>query len=386
MESKEKLAFVIPDRTLFHERAPSLVEAEPLSAYCAKLDRVARMQNPQDIQLVLANAQVLFRAGVMQVRLDGSDLPPMRVTQTASYHLAREVLPARFFAGLRQLVHIDAAGAHLGEQVWSKFSQQCTTTRVMRAVNMRLEGGTVQRVARAVTSTDYSPYSNRCFVNDMAAVDELTTLPVLNFRLSDDGMVIRFSVLDIMQRLGLNMTDELLDHHIVPVISAWNSETGCRRAGLSSGLWKVKAGAVINHWLPDAERSWVHRGRTRRMTDQIRTTYQDQLARVQEVATAYAEASMISVGFDDALAWLVQFCDAAKVSERFKLGAVHALTNDKACAPGYTLATIVDALAISAQNESDFFMSDDMSKLASQALIHGLRQYNKHDRLLVEAP
>lgn len=199
------------------------------------LTRIGIQQDPRDHERTLNQLHVGFLGG----RMTGQFLNPagiddtiMRVTNNGASQLAREVLPSRFFSGLKTLAQMDADGQKLATMTWSKFAAQADSTpRLVRTVRMRAPDGEVYRAIRSCHSKNYAPYSNREFLTDILDnAGDFKDLPVIDWHVSDTGMRIRFAGIP-KNEIQLNVP--------VPMIEGWNSEVGLKRVVLRGGMWKL---------------------------------------------------------------------------------------------------------------------------------------------------
>ena len=109
---RQPIPFTIRERTLVNRGArpdnPVTFHLEEVRDYLAKLEK---LQDPEDPERSLDQLHVDFAEGHMHARFlaaDGIEDLRMLVTDNGASQLAREVLPSRFFPGLRQL-----AGHHV---------------------------------------------------------------------------------------------------------------------------------------------------------------------------------------------------------------------------------------------------------------------------------
>ena len=370
-----RMPFTIRDRVLVNlvhqQNAESPIHLEEVRDY---LVRLTQAQNPQDHDRSMDQLHVAFDEGCMIGRFlqhDGVSKEKMRVSDTGASQLARDVLPSRFFAGLRQLAQLNPHGGKLATLVWAKFSQTQEKVRMVRTVRMKLDGEAV-RVIRSCHSQGYAPYSNLEFVQALLDHSEhFAEMPVLDWRVTDSAMRLRFSAIDEPLAVLRHWDQGALLDEPVPMVECWNSEVGLRRVGLRGGMWKMVCTNGMGHWDDRREWNWIHRGDSERIRQGVRTAYQDVLTSANGVVDAYKDA--LDVAIDDAFAWLEQEVRASgKGSDRIITAAQKGLTHPTTT-PGGSLASVVDALTLVAQEEN-IFGQYEVERMAASVLRRGLSQ------------
>jgi len=375
--------FTVSNRVLVHQGSQrgvlSTNHLEEVRDYLRKLqDR----QAPKDHDRSLDQLHVSFIGKRMSARLlrhDGIDREQLGVSDHGAHQLAREVLPSRFFTGLRELAHLDEQGEKLATMAWTKFSVHAKKPRMVRTIRMNLgtqQAPNVQRVVRSCHSQSYAPYSNLAFVSDMLEHSgEFAKMPLLDWHVSDTVMRLRFA--------GCEKNEIDLDTP-VPMVEAWNSEVGMRRVGLRGGMWKLICTNGMGHWDERKEWNWIHRGDASRIQDGVRSAFEDLLTQAKGVVSAYQQA--LDVSIDDAFVWMEEeMTRGAKAPERVIQGAQKALT-DSMVTPGAGLASVVDAITLIAQDENDVLQQYELERLAAQVLRRGLSQSARNNgRIVVEA-
>jgi hypothetical protein len=280
------------------------------------------------------------------------------------------VLPGYFFTGLKQLAQMDMSGARLATQVWDKFAaQQTTVANKVRTIRMKV-GSEVYRVIRSCVSQEYADYSNLEFVQDILDnAGEYSNLPVVDWRVSDSGMRIRFAAMDSAFFGFANLDQSVLLEEPLPMVEAWNSEVGRRRVGLRAGMWRLASTSGLGHWNAVTEYNWTHRGRTSRIQTGVQTAYSNLFSSANEVILAYQEARSITI--DNAEVWMEQELKLMPdVPKRVIVASISALT-DPTTTKGGVLASVVDAITLAAQSETDIFSQHDIERAASRLLMKG---------------
>jgi hypothetical protein len=360
----------IPDRTLVSRGSTkgvlSTTHLEEVRDYLAKLER---LQDPVDFERTLDQLFVDFSAGRMEATWatpNGQAAETLRVSDNGASQLARDVLPSRFFTGLKQLAKMDEKGAKLATLVWGKFSASHDTARLVRTVRMKVDGE-IHRTIRSCNSQGYAAYSNVEFVQDILDnAGDYASLPVLDWRVTDTGMRIRFAGLDPAQAAFAPLDPSVLMEEPIPMIEAWNSEVGRRRVGLRCGMWKLICTNGMGSWDERTEHNWIHRGDAARIRKGVQDAFVNLTVSAQGVVEAYKEA--IEIEIDDAFEWMKQ--QASKLPDRVIYAAHKGLT-DPTTTPGGTLASVVDALTLVAQNESDMFQQYEVERVAAKVLSKG---------------
>jgi|ETNvirenome_6_85_1030632.scaffolds.fasta_scaffold04478_4 hypothetical protein len=369
------LPFTIRDRTLVSRGArpdaPTTFHLEEVRDYLAKLER---LQDPRDPERSLDQLHIDFSEGHMHARFlaeDGIEDLKMLVTANGAAQLAREVLPSRFFPGLRTLAGLDMTGGKLASMVWQRFSRGAEKPRMIRTINMKV-GGEVRRVIRSCHSQGYASYSNLQFVQDMLDhAGDFAELPVLDWRVTDSMMRLRFAGIDPALAVLRNWDAGALLHEPVPMVECWNSEVGRRRVGLRGGMWRLVCTNGMGHWDDRKEWNWIHRGDAARIQAGVYSAFKDLITSANGVVDAYNESLEVSI--DDAFAWMEEELKRTKVPERFIVEAQKALT-DPTTTPGGNLASVVDAITLTAQGERDLVQQYDMERSAARVMRRGLSE------------
>jgi len=366
--------FTISDRLLIQRGSTKGVLAtlhlEEVRDY---LQGLVRMQEPEDHERTLDQLHVDFTRGHMEAVWLGSNGPEGQyclLSDTGASQLQSYVLPGHFFKGLKQLAMMDPSGAKLATMVWAKFSQRQTETpRKVRTVRMKVNNE-VFRVIRSVVSQTYADYSNLEFTQDILDnAGEYKNLPVLDWRVTDSGMRIRFAGFD-NALFGLAHLDQsVLLEEPIPMVEAWNSEVARRKVGLRGGMWRLISTAGMGHWNSQTEYNWIHRGDSKRIQAGVENAFQNLFTSAKDVVEAYKGAVDISI--DSAFLWLEQELGLMPtVPERVVKAAQAALSHSTTTAGG-GLASVIDAITLVAQDESDMFMQYEIERAAARLLVKG---------------
>ena len=374
-----KLPFTIPSRTIVSKGSkPGQLVTFHLEEARDYLRKLTAAQNPVDHDRSLNQLHIGFSNGHMEGRFmnqKGLDETRYLLTETGAQHLAKEVLPTRFFSGLKELARMDETGEKLATMTWAKFGAKADSPRMLRTVNVSVNGQS-HRAIRSCHSQGYAPYSNLQFVEDLLDnAGDFAQYPVLDWKVSDSVMRLRFA--------GCGETGIELNKP-VPMLECWNSEVGMRRVGLRGGMFKLVCTNGCGHWDDKKEFSWIHRGDSSRIQNGVKNAFEDLLVSAKGVVNAYQQALDVSV--DDMFAWMEREMNKGEASTRQVIAAQTAL-NHPTTTPGATLASAVDAITLIAQDESDLIASYELERLAAEILRRGLSQALRqgNNRIMVEA-
>jgi hypothetical protein len=280
------------------------------------------------------------------------------------------VLPGHFFKGLKQLSKMDEHGSKLSTMVWAKFArQQSSPPRKLRTVRMKVNGE-IERVVRATVSQTYATYSNLEFVQDILDnAGEYANLPVLDWRVTDSGMRIRFAGMDNALYGLANLDQEALLNEPIPMIEAWNSEVARRKVGLRGGMWKLVCTNGMGHWNSQTEYNWIHRGDAERIRTGVQNAFSNLTTSASGVIKVYKEALDITI--DNAFLWLEQELGLVPSVPDRVTKAAQAGLSDVTTTPGGVLASVVDAITLVAQDEKDMFVQYEVERAAARLLAKG---------------
>ncbi|NBO55131.1 MAG: hypothetical protein EBU84_11185 [Actinobacteria bacterium] len=367
--------FTVPDRSLINEGCSrGILRTISLEEVRDKLKRLHENQRPEDVHKDLRLLEVKFSNGVMSARWTDSERPHrMLLSTNGASQLANAVLPGHFFKGLRQLAQMDKDGEQMAASVWAKFNAtKEENVAKVRTTIMKIDGE-CYKVIRACVSPSYATYSNLEFVQSILENSEgYGQLPVLNWRLTDSGMRIRFLGMEELVYAMANFDESIIKDEPMPMIECWNSEVGRRRVGFRAGLYVHEKHVSFPHWNKMTEFGWIHRGETNRIRQGVRHAFSDLCSSAMEVVEAYKEAK--DVGIEHPIEWLEnQLKD--QMSERRCRAAVKALRESQTT----SLASAVDAIAGLAGEEDDLYDQEDVENVASRVLKKGLAIAEKNN-------
>jgi len=371
MTTTIKKHVTIPDRTLVNRGSTKgILNTEHLESVRDYLRRLEERQQPIDFERSLDQLLVDFTEGRLEacwMTPNGENAQVFRLTTNGANQLSRDVLPSRFFSGLKQLACMDDRAEKLASLVWRKFASNRTDIRKVRTIRMRVDGD-VHRVIRSCHSQGYATYSNLQFVQDILDnAGGFSNLPVLSWRVTDSGMRLRFAGIDPATAAFAPLDPDILLTTPIPMIEGWNSETGRRRVVLRGGMWKLICTNGMGSWNDRSEYNWIHRGDPSRIRRGVEEAFLNITTEANGVVEAYNEACNIDI--DDAYAWMLAEMPMS-IPNRVVIAAKRALI-DPTTTPGGTLASVVDALTLVAQEEEDIFAQYDIEREAAVLLKKG---------------
>jgi hypothetical protein len=370
------LPFTVGDRTLVTKGSKpgklTTLHLEDVRDYLAKLTAV---QDPVDIERSLDQMHVSFADGHMTGQLMGpqglADEKYVFSTNGAS-QMAKEVLPNGFFKGLKQQAQFNQQGAKLATINWSFFANQYETPRLVRTVRTKCADGEVRRMIRSCHSQGYGVYGNLQFVQDILDnAGEFRELPVVDFRVTDSVMRLRFVEGDIELNKPVQMYE------------AWNSEVGRRRVGLRGGSWKLVCTNGMGHWNDKTEYNWIHRGDAERIQRGVKDAFLNLRTTASGVLDAYQEAMNVSI--DNAFQWLEEQMQRRGASS-VRIEAAKQGMTDETSTPGLNLASAIDGITLIAQNDADLLEQYELERMAADLLHRSLNKARSNGgRLYAEA-
>ena len=282
-----------------------------------------------------------------------------RFTQLGLSHLNSEVLPSRFYTGLQRMAQADDTGRKLATLNYNFFLVQSSDKiRRVRSIQTNISDGkgghTVTPIIRSVHSDQYAPYSNIEFVQDLLdQAPELAKLPVLSSHVSDNSMRIRFAGEAIELKKPIRMYE------------AWNSEVGNRSVSLKGGIFKLICTNGMGHWDNSLSYRWAHRGNTQRIRDGVSEAMKGIDFAASQAQQLYTKA--LTKAINDFDTWfkdtMAQYSVATETSKRVLENMNHVTTT-----PGYTLASVVDSLTLTAQARNSLDGQEELEQTAARIL------------------
>ena len=385
----------IPSRRLINFTTPrgrSNLKTRHLEETRDLLRKRRAAQDPRD--LTRTPGQLHLRFGATGQRADvsffsGSVGSPLGETMGLTHHalraVGREVLPTRGLDFLLAQVALGENGRKLSDMSFAMFNQgndEKDTPRMFRTVNMRDPvTGSTRRVIRSVHSTDYAPYDNLEFVEDLLS-GGYGQFPVLQFTETDQTVRFRFLAGEIPEDDGKHVI--MKDGGIpVPMFECWNSEVGQRAVTVRPGIFRLICLNGAHVIESGATWRWIHRGDRSRIQEGVRSCIGEAQIKASGLVQRYTEA--IDVAIDDAYAWFQRAVKGEDITAG-QTEAVKGALLDPTTTPGGRLASVVDAITLIAQDQSDELEQERLEMLGSKLLARGLAEaLRTPDRVLVAA-
>lgn len=354
---------LIPTRTLFKQGCkPGEIQTTRLEAVRDLLGKQRELQEPKDMDRSFSQMHLSYREGRVTAQMlnqGGMDPEVMLVHDNAYRQMGANLLPARFGSGLLAQASMGDAGEKLSTMSWALWAAQNATPRMFRTVKTKDQDGSVRRVIRSQHSQGYAVYDNFKFVQDLLDnAPELAEMPVLDFRVTDTGMRLRFST-DGSEKFELRKP--------VPIIEAWNSEAGRRRTVLSAGMWMLICTNGMQSWDEKTSFAWRHFGDTSRISDGVSSA----ITEIQTASTGVVDAynSALDVSIDDAFAFMERELKREGLTKD-QIGRAQNALDHKWTTPGGVLASTVDATTLIAQ-EFGMFEQSTIERAAARMLRRG---------------
>lgn len=354
---------LIPTRTLFNQGCkPGEVQTTRLEAVRDLLGKQRELQDPKDMDRSFSQMHLSYQDGRVTAQMlsqAGLDPEVMLVHDNAYRQMSTTLLPARFGAGLLAQSAMGEMGEKLSTMSWALWSKENTTPRMFRTVRTKDQDGSVRRVIRSQHSQGYAVYDNYQFVQELLDnAPELAEMPVLDFRVTDTGMRLRFST-DGSEHFELRKP--------VPIIEAWNSEAGRRRTVLNAGMWMLICTNGMQSWDSKSEFAWRHFGDTSRISDGVASAISEIQTSASGVVAAYNSA--LDIAIDDAFGFMERELKREGLTKD-QIGKAQKALDHEWTTPGGVLASAVDATTLIAQ-EFDMFQQNTIERAAARMLRRG---------------
>ena len=285
-----------------------------------------------------------------------------------------KILPNRGAGFLDALVGAQVnGGAKLATMNAALLSRPLDKPVQLRTV--RTKDPSTGKVVRAVRAVflDYTAFDDLAYLNALLDSTATRDLPVLSYRRGDDGMRVRFALAPV---------DGIEVNQAIPIMEAWNSETGRCSVKMNGGAWKLVCLNGMSTFEKGAVYRWIHRGRASRITDGVPQAVSEIRNKATGLVERYNEA--VDVAIDNAAAWLASVLDG-HASQSTVDAAVGAMDHATAT-PGRMLASTVDAITWIAQQETDGFRQHELEGLAVHVMDAGLTQAARFDDRVIRAP
>ena len=371
------LPLLIPDRSIVKAGTRRGMKPTPLhhEEVRDRLLKINAAQAPEDIERSFSHLHVSFNSG----RVTGRFMHPtglgdeMMVHENAFSQMAANNLPGRGGSFLLSQARLGEQGRKLSTLSWSLFAAENDKPRMFRTANMRDLDGSTRRVIRSQHSQGYAPYDNAQFVTDLLDNSpELARMSVIQWDMMDTGMRLRFVDTE---------NGEITLRQPVPMVEAWNSEVGRRRVGLLGGMFRLICTNGMGSWDKKSEYHWRHYGDAERISGGVKNAIEEIRTSASGVVEAYTRS--LNVAIDDAMLWLEQELGIAGASGEQVQRSIKALSDDTTTEGGF-LASVVDAVTLAAQDESNLFEQSEMEAFGARLLRRGLTAA-RDGRILVVA-
>ena len=355
---------LIENRTMFNKGArPGKLSTLHLEEVRDLLRRQSEAQDPVSFDRSADQLHMDFQNGRVTAQFltrDGLDPEVMLVHKNAYDQLSRTVLPSRFGKGLLEQAELGAAGEKLSTMSWALFSQGSDKPVKIRSVRTRDKDGTVRRMLRSQHSQTFAEYDNLRFVEDLLSnAPELAAMAVLDFKVTDTLMRLRFCTEDVG-------TFEL--NKPMPIIEAYNSEAGRRSTLLTAAIWKLICTNGMQTFSEKDSFRWIHSGNIQRISDGVASAVENLQTKARGVVKLYNKA--LDVSIDDAFAFMTRELKREKLTKE-QINRATAAIGHEWNAPGETLATVIDATTLIAQ-QFDMFEQANIERAAARMMQRGL--------------
>lgn len=391
------LAQAIPSRNLVKWATPrDQLVTRDLESVRDLLRKRRGAQEPIDHARSLSQAHLKFgdgstrRAAFAFLKPGGLE-EPMALTHHALRALGREVLPGRGLDFLLEEAALHEQGRKLADLNWATFAQRATDPKMVRTIRMRDPiTGETRRTVRSVHSTDYAPYDNLEFVEDLLS-GGYDRMPLIAFQETDQSIKLKFALggFDLGEGNVFGEGHNFLTGAdgkrgiVIPMVEAWNSEAGSRAVTLKPGMFRLICTNTAGSWEDQKTFRWIHRGDRSRIQIGVKDCLTELRTTASGTVKAYEQA--VDVAIDDAYAWFERAVNGEELGKGEK-EAIRAAFHHETTTPGGMLATVVDAVTLIAQDAIDEFEQERIERVGSNLLRRGLSESLKHGgKILVEA-
>jgi hypothetical protein len=372
---------LVPTRTLFNRGSTAgAIQTTDLESVRDLLKRQKDLQEPQDFDRSFSQLHMSYRGGRVTAQFlgpNGLEGERMLVHDNAYSQMSNQNglgLPARFGRGLLEQSALGDAGEKLSTMSWALWAAKSAKPRLFRTVRSRDQDGQVQRVLLSQQSQGYAIYDNYEFVQDLLDnAPELAEMAVLDFRVTDTAMRVRFAGVP-QDQIELNVP--------IPMLEGWNSPAGRRKTVLNGGMWKLWCTNGCGTWSSQSSFGWRHFGNT----DRIRAGVASAISEIRTAASGVVEAytQALDVSIDDAFAFLERELKREGATGD-QISKAQTALNDETTTPGGGLASAVDAVTLIAQ-DFDLFQQADLERAAARMLNRGrVEALRNGGRILVAA-
>jgi hypothetical protein len=362
----------------------SVLKLRTLDELLDTMKRIEAKSSFRDVRARLRDTKVSFPNGQMVVHVP-HERTGFRAMSLGASHLHADVLASGGWNTLKLLSRLNPERA---SGMWEDFAQTCGAKMYRRLRTQRLSWCSSCKSAyqpscgaaghrrevhlglRAVVSDTYADYRNVHLIEDILNHSgHFAKMPVLNWSLSDSGMVVRFLGLTKGAALMGRLRPQTLLDTPQPVIEVRNSECKAASLTVTGGLWNMKTASGFGHWDANTGRSWSHRGNPRKIRDGFEDAFTAMSKTAQEVVDAYEDAKTLEL--EDPAEWLREKLGTKDGNKAIAEAAVEAL-KDPDVTPGKKLASVIDALTLVASQKADIYAARDVERAASRLLRIGV--------------
>ena len=317
----------------------------------------------------------LKRSKVGGQRLD----EPLYFTRHGFGQLMRELLPNRGGHNMEETVKAHGEmGQKLSSMYVNLWASKNDNQRLLRTMKTRQPNGDIVRVARSLHSSRYATYDNAEFLTDLLDHSSIGNTQVIDFRLHDNAMRLRFTT-EKIDRIELNKP--------IPMFEVWNSEVGLRSTGLRAGAWKLVCFNGLTTFEKRKDFSWRHYGDSTRIRQGVDDALHTLEADANGILRQYNRA--LETHINDAFAFLEAELAGLGATSEFIDRADKAMRDETSSEIG-SLAGVVDGITLAAQHliedrsTADLLEQSIFEQMATRIMDRGLRQ-SENGRILVEA-
>ena len=318
---------------------------------------------------------------------------PQSFTGSALSQLGYKVLGGGGTKYMESLRHEGDTGRKLAEVNWAFSLQSQTKPSLLRTIQLP---GVQGRTIRAVLSgggTGYSVIDNIDILNLFLESPEIAHLPVIEANITPDSMRLRLLLNPEDAAMFDPITGKLRNpgssHFVgldlpIPMIEIWNGEIGNSAVRIQWGTYFVRCLNGLMGYEGGANYRWNHSGGDDR-ADRIKAGLGDAIksARVEAAGQVQDYKVATEIAVDDASALLDTWGERDLTRDQLQ-GAKDAL-QDETTYPGRKLASVVDAITLMAQGESDLRRQRDLESFAARILQKGLEKGRKDRRIQIAA-
>lgn len=304
---------------------------------------------------------------------------PLYFTRHGFGQVMRALLPNRGGHNMEETVKaFGTMGEKLSSMYVNLWASKNEGQRLLRTLKTRQPNGDVVRVARSLHSSRYATYDNVDFLTDLLDHSFLSDTQVLDFRLQDNAMRLRFTT-EPMDRIELNKP--------VKMFEVWNSEVGLRSTGIRAGIWKLVCFNGLSTYKDKQEMKWRHYGDVSRIRQGVDDALHTLEADANGILRQYDRALETSI--NDAFAWMEREVNGLGGSAEFVDRVEQAMKDETSSEVG-TLAGVVDGITLAAQHliedrsTADILEQGLFEQMATRIMDRGIRQ-SAGGRILVDA-